>query len=294
MRITVFTPTYNRGYIISNLYKSLQRQGFSDFEWIVVDDGSTDNTEILFSEFIKDENNFKITYVKTENGGKHRAINKGIEIANGELFFIVDSDDYLTDDALQKIDFVERTLSTESGKFGGICGSKGFSEKEIVGSTYENEGFLDITTLERPKYKINGDKAEVFYTDVLKNYLFPEFEGEKFLTEGVVWDRIANDGYKLRFFNDIIYICDYLPDGLTAGVNKNIHNSPKGYGLWLYQEYLFGKRTGLSRWNSYLDYYYEFKKELSWYQISKNLHMNCIEFFVRINFLRLFYKIYSK
>ena len=150
------------------------------------------------------KNNFKITYVKTENGGKHRAINKGIEIANGELFFIVDSDDDLTDDALQKIDFVERTLSTESGKFGGICGSKGFSEKEIVGSTYEDEGFLDITMLERPKYKINGDKAEVFYTDVLKNYPFPEFEGEKFLTECVVWDRIANDGYKLRFFNDII------------------------------------------------------------------------------------------
>ena len=294
MRITVFTPTYNRGYIIENLYKSLKRQTYKDFEWIVVDDGSTDNTEDLFKIFLQNDSEFSITYVKTENGGKHRAINKGLKIAKGELFFIVDSDDYLTDDALEKIDLVESTLSEVNGKFGGICGAKGFSANQIVGSTYNGDGFLDITMLERPRYKINGDKAEVFYTDVLRKYPFPEFEGEKFLTECVVWDKIANDGYKLRFFNDIIYICDYLPDGLTASVNKNFHKSPKGYGLWLYQEHLFGKLKGLSHWNSYLNYYYEFRKELSWYQISKNLHTNCVKFFLKINLLRVFYKIYSK
>lgn len=293
MRITVFTPTYNRGYIITNLYRSLQRQNFSDFEWIVVDDGSTDNTEELFSAFAKENNKFEITYLKTENGGKHRAINKGVQIARGELFFIVDSDDYLTDFALKRIDEVEKTIE-EKDSFAGVCGLKGFSEEKIIGTTYHEDGFLDITNLQRDKYKIRGDKSEVLYTEILKKYPFPEFEGEKFLTECIVWDKIANDGYKLRFFNDIVYICDYLPDGLTASVNKNFHNSPKGYGLWIHQEYLFGKMKGLSRWNSYLGYYYEFKKELSWCQISKNLHMNCIEFFVKINLLRVFHKIYSE
>ena len=104
MKITVFTPTYNRGYIIENLYKSLQRQFFTDFEWLVVDDGSSDNTEELFEIWSKENNNFQIRYYKKENGGKHRAINYALDKERGELFFTVDSDDYLTDDALYKVD----------------------------------------------------------------------------------------------------------------------------------------------------------------------------------------------
>ena len=101
-RITVFTPTYNRAYIISNLYESLKTQTFTDFEWLVVDDGSNDNTEALFENWINEDNFFSIRYVKTPNGGKHRAINKGLELAEGELFFTMDSDDTLTNDALLK------------------------------------------------------------------------------------------------------------------------------------------------------------------------------------------------
>ena len=106
-RITVFTPTYNRGYIIENLYKSLKRQDFVDFEWIVVDDGSTDNTKDLFEKILEDDKNFSVIYECTENGGKHRAINRGLQLASGELFFIVDSADYLTDDALRLVDDME-------------------------------------------------------------------------------------------------------------------------------------------------------------------------------------------
>ena len=111
MRITVFTPTYNRAYIISNLYNSLCRQTFKDFEWLIVDDGSTDNTEELVNKWINDANSgFSIRYFKKENGGKPSAINYGVDCAEGELFFTVDSDDYLTDDALEKIDRWEREL----------------------------------------------------------------------------------------------------------------------------------------------------------------------------------------
>ena len=110
MRITVFTPTYNRGYTIERLYRSLQRQVFDDFEWIVIDDGSNDNTEALFQTFLRTKNQFPITYKKVSNGGKHRAINLGVQMAQGELFFIVDSDDYLTDRALEEIDKIEKSI----------------------------------------------------------------------------------------------------------------------------------------------------------------------------------------
>ena len=102
-KITVFNPTYNRAYIIETLYRSLQRQTYRDFEWLVVDDGSADNTKELFETWQQEDNFFPIRYVKQENGGKCRAINHGLELADGELFFTVDSDDYLTDDALEKV-----------------------------------------------------------------------------------------------------------------------------------------------------------------------------------------------
>ena len=101
-KITVFTPTYNRAYILETLYHSLQRQTFADFEWLIVDDGSSDGTDSLVRSWQADQNPFPIRYVYQENGGKCRAINRGLELAAGELFFTVDSDDYLTDDALEK------------------------------------------------------------------------------------------------------------------------------------------------------------------------------------------------
>ena len=210
MRITVFTPSYNRGYIIEKLYKSLKAQTYRDFEWIVIDDGSTDNTKDLFDVWKQEDNDFPIIYKRVENGGKHRAINTGVSMARGDLFFIVDSDDYLVEDALATIDEIEKSIPEgEKSSFCGVCGQCGYTEKISIGSTFCGE-LLDITVLQRERYEIAGDKAEVFYTKILKRYPFPSFEGENFLTEAIVWDRIAYDGYKMRFFNKIIYITNYL------------------------------------------------------------------------------------
>lgn len=294
MKITVFTPTYNRAYRIENLYRSLQRQTFKDFEWVVIDDGSTDNTEELFNQWLKEDNFFPIVYQKVDNGGKHRAINKGVQIARGELFFIVDSDDYLTDTALERIDFVERSIpDSEKENFAGVCGNRGYSINRVVGQVQKTKDYLDITMLERPKYGISGDKAEVFYTKVLKKYPFPEFQGEKFCTECVVWDRIAYDGYRLRFFNEIIYICEYLEDGLSKNY-KNIYlKNPKSYGLYLCQSIQFGKIGGLKQWDSLLEYYNDFKGMLSFREIAKNLHYKPIKLKLRLWGLKLFYKYYQ-
>ena len=129
--ITVFTPTYNRGYIIKQLYDSLILQSYKDFEWLVIDDGSTDDTEELFKSFIA-EQKLNIHYLKIENGGKHRAINKGVILAQGKYFFIVDSDDYLHNNALERIYFYTKQIEDDK-TFAGVCGLKIYPNGRKVG-----------------------------------------------------------------------------------------------------------------------------------------------------------------
>lgn len=294
MKLTVFTPTYNRGYIIENLYRSLQRQTFHDFEWLVVDDGSTDNTEELFARYMMEENAFPIRYIKTKNGGKHRAINKGVPMAQGELFYIVDSDDYLPDDALQIICDVEATIpENEKQNFGGVCGERGVDSTHAIGSTFSGE-VLDITMLERPLHHIAGDKAEVFYTSILKKYPFPEFEGENFVTECVIWDKIASDGYKLRFFNKIVMVTEYREDGLTAQGNALFLKNPHGYGLYIYQCGEFGKLCGLNKWNKYLYFYYAMRKKMRFREIAESLCTRPAYLWIRLLGMKIFYKLYDR
>ena len=140
-KITVFTPTYNRAYILENLYRSLQRQSFTDFEWLVVDDGSSDGTKALLERWQKEDNPFPIRYCYKENGGKCRAINYGLKLAQGELFFTVDSDDYLTDDALEKVALWESALPKDQ-KFCGIVANGGHSPTETPNTRFE-EAYLD-------------------------------------------------------------------------------------------------------------------------------------------------------
>lgn len=229
--ITVFTPTYNRGYIIDKLYNSLLAQTNKNFEWIVVDDGSTDNTEEYFSELVKKETPFRIKYVKQQNGGKHRAINRGVQMAQGELFFIVDSDDYLLENAVEKLYFWVGSLDG-SKKWAGVSGARGYSKEKIIGGVYEKAEYVDCKNSERDKYNLYGDKAEAYFTEVLKKYPFPEFDKENFITEEAIWNLIAANGYYLRWYKEIIYICDYLDDGLTKlGKSKNSKN-PQGVLFW--------------------------------------------------------------
>ncbi len=294
MEITVFTPTYNRGYIIKELFDSLKNQTFKDFEWIVTDDGSTDNTQEVFSEIQSQESFFPIKYFRTENGGKHRAINYGLKHASGRLFFIVDSDDTLPENALETVIRYEKSIpESQKHSFAGVSGLRGTDINKYIGSTFDGD-FIDITYLETSFHGIYGDKAEVYYTNVIKKYPFPEFEGEKFITESVVWNEIGAAGLKIRYFNEIIYYCDYLDDGLTAQGLKKFENTPKGYGLFIYQSIKYGKIRKLKKWQTILDYYYLFRKKISFLEIAKNLKMNPIVLYWRIMGMRLFYKIYNR
>ena len=273
-RFTIFTPTFNRGGIIKNLYDSLCKQTFKNFEWIVIDDGSTDNTEQFFKKILLDKK-INITYLKTINGGKHRAINKGTDLAKGQLFYIVDSDDVLPNDALDLIDQIEKTIPNDKkNEFAGVCGLKQKFSGDIVGNTFADTEFLDITHLQRKKYNISGDKSEVFYTSVLKRYKFPEFDNETFITESIVWDKIAYDGFKLRYFNKVTYLCDYRKDGLSYNSKKMFKSNPKGYGLFVYQSIKYKKYTLKGKYGSIFSYYSLFKGELTKNQFCENLHLS--------------------
>lgn len=273
MKITIFTPTYNRGYIIENLYKSLQRQTFTDFEWLVVDDGSIDNTEELFDRWKKEDNNFNIRYYKKGNGGKCRAINYALDKAKGELFFTVDSDDHLTNDALEKINKWENELD-KSKKFAGIVANLGSNGHKTINNFFKEE-YLDLSLLERYSYcednkkVLDGERAFIFYTEVHRKYKYPEFEGEKFMTEAVTWNRMANDRYIVRYFNDIICIYEYLEDGLTKAGNKLFLENPRGYGLWLKEKAIFEKKSCLELMKIYYSYYSEIYNLYSISEVAK-------------------------
>lgn len=270
MRITVFTPTYNRAYIIENLYRSLQRQTFRDFEWLIVDDGSSDNTEEVVSAWQQEGNDFPIRYYKKENGGKCRAINYGVDRAQGELFFNVDSDDYLTDDALEKVASWAAALPGD-GSFCGVVGNLGTSATETPNTPLKSP-YRDATLLERyadySDHPIDGERAPVFFTEIQKKYKYPEFDGEKFVTPAVTWNRMAADGYKVRVYDDIIWVYEYQPDGLTANVGRNFIKNPQGHGLWLREKSRFLHDPLPKRLKMWYSYYCDHAHHLTAGQIA--------------------------
>lgn len=245
VKVTVFTPVYNRANTLARLYNSLVQQTCKDFEWLVVNDGSTDDSEQILKKFRIEKNGFPINYFYKENGGKHRAINYGIEKAKGELFFIVDSDDWLAPDA---IEVVLRYYKQIEGNplFAGVAGTRVDSNNNISGTTFKGE-FIDASSIERKKYRITGEKSEVFKTKVLREYKFPEFESEKFISEAVVWNRIAYDGFKLRWFNHPIYYWEYQANGLTSNLRRLYRDNPRGYLLYVRQEIKYLKEPLIKR-----------------------------------------------
>jgi glycosyltransferase involved in cell wall biosynthesis len=240
MQITVFTPTYNRAHLLPRLYESLCKQTYKDFEWVIVDDGSTDGTKELVGK-LKIENGelkinngqFPIRYFYQENGGKHRAINRGVKESKGELFLILDSDDSLPADSLVWVNKYYLQIKDDLS-FGGVCGYMAHHDGTIIGRGYDAE-VIDANSIEmRYKFYIQGDMLEVFRTSVMREIPFPDIDGEKFVSEALVWNRIAKK-YKLRIFHKIVYYRDYLDGGLTDKIVKIRMNSPIA-SMMTYQE----------------------------------------------------------
>lgn len=226
MNLTILTPIYNRGEKLKVLYKSLCNQTNKEFLWYIVDDGSTDNIEEIVNAFIQEEK-ISIKFDKKQNGGKHTALNYAMKKIDTELVFIVDSDDWLTVDAIEKVlDIHEKYIDRKD-----ICGYsflRKFSTEKINGKVLEQDEVIDNYIDIRINGKdTNSDKAEVWKTRILKGNPFPEFDGERFLGEDVIWIKLACD-YNMVFLKDAIYVSEYLSDGLTKNRRRNNILSPNG------------------------------------------------------------------
>lgn len=222
--ITVFTPAYNRARFLDDLHAGLEAQTFKDFEWIVVDDGSSDETPEVMDAIMR-ESALEITFFRQENGGKHRAINKGVELAKGELFFILDSDDCLP---MKSLEIVAETYEGIQHKTEvcGVCGLMQHRDGTLISIIPPVHPYVDCSSIEmRHKYHVSGDIKEVFKTTVLKQFPFPEITGERFCPEMLCWNRIAKN-YRLRLIDRVIYTADYLDDGLSAKIVKIRQTSP--------------------------------------------------------------------
>ena len=233
--ITVFTPTYNREKLLIRLYSSLCKQKYKNFEWIIVDDGSTDQTENKVKKFLTENKIKKIRYFKQQNSGKHVAFNMAIEKSKGELFICVDSDDYLTDDALDNIiQYYNKYKMTK--KICGLVFQKGYSINQRINKKYKDLEFIENYNNYIINNEFKGDKCEVFITNILKKYRFPVFKNEKFLSEGFLYSKIGRE-YNYVFIDKIIYLCEYQETGLTKSGRKLRINNPLG-GMEHAKEYL--------------------------------------------------------
>lgn len=215
IKITIFTPTFNRDKYIGNLFDSLCVQTDKSFEWVVIDQGN-DSTEMLIHEFEIDSP-FPIVYKRlTKERGIGRAFNFMLNIAKGYLVMKVDDDDTLTPDAIESILKYAKTVANNN-YYAGVGGLRQYPDGRVIGNEwYHNSEWFDCTNLERTKYGLAGDKAEAYYLDVLKEYgPMPTYPGEYFTWESVLWDRITHAGKKIRWFNKKIYCTEYLPGGAT-------------------------------------------------------------------------------
>lgn len=234
--ITILTPTYNRAYTLERLYKSLLQQNIP-FEWLVIDDGSTDTTHELVTEFQKSAP-FPIRYIHQNNSGKHVAINTGAREAKGDFIFIVDSDDMLTEDAFF---YVQNSINTLTEKDLAICFRRSYFDKVLIGSKNLASEPIIMTPTEAGNY-FQGDLAYIFRTSALLSHPFPIIEGEKFVPELLIWNRISDEGTIIFYPDKAIYLCEYLDDGYSKNFKNNLRRSPKGFALF-YRDQFFREKS---------------------------------------------------
>ncbi|MGG0185162.1 glycosyltransferase family 2 protein [Bacillus rhizoplanae] len=227
-KLTIFTPTYNRAYCLHNCYESLKRQTCKDFVWLIIDDGSSDDTKELVSSWIA-ENRIEIKYHWQQNQGMHGAHNTAYEMIDTELNVCIDSDDYMPDDAVEKIlSFWARYGSDEVS---GIIGLDSYTDGRIVGSKLpENNKRSTLFDLYN-KHDVTGDKKLVYRTELTKKYPYPVFKHEKYV--GLAYKYYMLDRqYEMLLMNEVLCCVEYLPDGSSMNMLNQYRRNPKGFAFY--------------------------------------------------------------
>ena len=237
-KLAIFTPTFNRVYVLSRLYDSLCAQICQDFEWLIVDDGSTDNTRELIEEWLK-EKKIDIRYVYQDNSGKMMAHNRAVQETQTELFMCVDSDDYLC--SVQVVGDIISFWDNHSKKLNDdICGIIAFKEIEQKRMAFpEGMNIAHLSELGDKGFK--GESALVFRRDVLEHNPFPYFAGEKFITDVYIYDQI-DQKYKFMLYPYYAQHCEYHEDGYSHNYMKLLFDNPQGFRAYHNQCVSFRKK----------------------------------------------------
>ena len=225
--LTVFTPTYNRAYTLHKCYESLKLQTNQEFKWLIIDDGSTDNTKELVHKWI-DERQLDITYHYQENQGMHGAHNTAYELIDTELNVCIDSDDYLTDTAVETI--VGFWNENKQSNIAGIAALDGLSDGNILGDKFpehlKTSTYWDLYHT----HHLKGDKKLIYRTDLIKKNPYPLFEGEKYVGLAYKYAKL-DDEYELLLLNEIVCIVEYMEDGSSLNMFNQYIKNPRGFSF---------------------------------------------------------------
>lgn len=231
LSFTVFTPTYNRADILGGVYYSLLEQTFRGFEWLIVDDGSTDHTGDLVMGWQR-EALFPIRYIHQDNRGKHVATNVGVREAKGDFFLILDSDDTCVPDTLEQFKSLWESIPEhEKNRYSTVSVLCANSKGEVVGRQYPCDVVDAKNGWQQLALRSSGERFGVNRTDILRSFPFPQFDGEKFIPEGIVWNRMALQ-YRTIFANKVLRIYKQRSDSLSASSIRIRANSPIGTSVY--------------------------------------------------------------
>jgi len=226
--LTVFTPTYNRAYCLHQLYDSLRRQTCGQFEWLIIDDGSSDGTAELAAGWIK-ENQVQIRYIYQSNQGMHGAHNTAYANIQTELNVCIDSDDYMPDDAVERIISFWQNYGSES--VSGIAGLDADRSGAVIGTPFP-EGLRSSTLFDiYNKHGVTGDKKLVYRTALTKHYPYPLFDGENYV--GLAYKYFMLDQHsELLLMNEALCHVEYLEDGSSRNMLKQYRRNPRGFAFY--------------------------------------------------------------
>ena len=223
--LTIITPTYNRSDCLRTCWESLRNQTDRRFQWLVVDDGSTDDTANLIRELQARTDSFPITYVAKQNGGKHTALNASHEHIQGDYVLILDSDDTLLPQAVETV-LQKWELFQADPAVGRIIFLKGYSPNQPI-CRVAHEG-VPVDTIREQRIGTDGrDCCDTFRTELFQKHRFPEYPGERFIGEGAAFFPMELES-KGVYFNEVLYLCDYREDGLTKAGRKMRILNPLG------------------------------------------------------------------
>ena len=236
--LTVFTPTYNRAYILQRCYESLVRQTSKDFIWLIIDDGSTDNTKSLVDQWIKEKNEFEIKYVYKENGGMHTGHNKAYELIDTELNVCIDSDDFMPDNSVELI--VDFWSKYGSNRYSGIVSLDNDDKGNIIGTKLPNKKSIKLCDFYDMGGK--GDKNLIYRTDIMRKYPpYPEFKGEKFVPLDFKY-LLADQEYDLLILNEPTCTVEYMEDGSSRNMFRQYYKNPRGFSFMRKVHMIYDKK----------------------------------------------------